>query len=328
MLPRLLTRTALTVPFFASRALHAGVERCLAERPPDLCFAYSSSMGQYLLGRDGLVRIQHFAELDSDKWRQYAQHSRRPGRWIYQREATRLLEFETRIAREFDLSLVVSEVERELFLRWIPEARVGVLPNGVDSDYFAPQGDQDREQATCIFTGVMDYEPNVDAVLHFVRDSWPAIRAGQPGARFLVVGAAPVPEIQKLHHQDGIQVTGRVPDTRPYFQRAAIAVAPLRIARGIQNKVLEAMSMGLPVVSSSAAAQGITARSGTQLCIADGGAATAAAVLGLMRDPGARRQVGRAARAFVLEHYRWGAVLAQLDQRIADARARRAPVRG
>jgi sugar transferase (PEP-CTERM/EpsH1 system associated) len=314
VLPWLATSSPLTIPYFRSRKLLAAVARTCREDPPDLCFAYSSSMGQYLTGVQRTPRIQHFAELDSDKWRQYAARASLLGRIVYGREAERLLAFETRIARTFDLSLVVSEAEKELFLHWIPGARVEVLQNGVDFDHFAPSGDAAREPSTVVFTGVMSYEPNVDAVLSFAAAGWPRVRSALPDARFLVVGRTPTPAISSLHDRDGIEVTGAVADTRPYFSRASVAVAPLRIARGIQNKVLEAMSMSLPVVASPAAARGI--RGDAPLILADSPERTGDEVLSLLREPARASEIGAASRAFVRQHHRWEAVHARLDELI------------
>jgi sugar transferase (PEP-CTERM/EpsH1 system associated) len=311
VLPWMATSSPLTIPYFRSRKLQAAVARIARDDPPDLCFAYSSSMGQYLTGLHGAPRIQHFAELDSDKWRQYAARSSVLGRLVYGREAERLLAFETEIARTFDLSLVVSEVEKELFLRWIPGANVEVLRNGVDSDRFAPGDERLREPATVVFTGVMSYEPNVDAVLSFAGQGWPAVRAARPDARLLVVGRSPTPAIQALHGRHGIEVSGAVSDTRPFFARASVAIAPLWIARGIQNKVLEAMSMALPVVASPAAAQGI--RTDAPLLLADSPERTAREVLALLDRPAEAAERGRASREFVRAHYRWESVLGRLD---------------
>jgi sugar transferase (PEP-CTERM/EpsH1 system associated) len=323
VLPWMATSSPLTIPYFRSRKLLAAVARIARDDPPDLCFAYSSSMAQYLTELRGAPRIQHFAELDSDKWRQYAARSSILGKLVYGREAERLLAFETRIARTFDLSLVVSEVEKELFLRWIPGANVEVLPNGVDSDRFAPLPAAAREPATVVFTGVMSYEPNVDAVLSFVAKGWPAVVAGRPEARLLVVGRNPTPAILALHGRQGIEVTGAVADTRPFFARASVAVAPLWIARGIQNKVLEAMSMALPVVASPAAAQGI--RSDAPLVVADSPERTAQEVLALLARPEEALELGRASREFVRAHYRWEAVLRRLDELVRSVTTAASP---
>jgi sugar transferase (PEP-CTERM/EpsH1 system associated) len=309
----LLTGEALTLPFFRSRPLMRAVRRWLAEDPVDLIWVYSSSMAQYALAHTGALRVMQFAELDSDKWLQFAARSRGIARAVYAREARLLLEFERRVARAFDVSFVVSEVERDLFRQRIPDVDPLVLPNGVDVEHFRSRGDAVRHPQTIVFTGVMDYEPNVDGVLWFAAECWPAIRRRVPDARFLVVGSKPVQRILDLQRQPGIEVTGRVPETPPYFDRAAVAIAPLRLARGVQNKVLEAMSMGLPVVSSRAAAQGLGDGAADALVIAEGSDATITAVCELLEDPPRALSLGARAARFVREHFRWEEMYRRLD---------------
>jgi sugar transferase (PEP-CTERM/EpsH1 system associated) len=313
----LLTGEALTLPFFRHRALQAAVRRWSAT-PPDLVFVYSSSMAQYVLTTKAGAKVMQFAELDSDKWRQFAARSGVLGRWIYGREARRLLAFEDHVARTFDRSLVVSDVERELFRERIPGVDPAVLPNGVDVAHFQSQGDGERHPHTAIFTGVMDYEPNVDGVCWFVQSCWPALRQRFPDARLLVVGSKPVAAVQALANVPGITVTGRVPTTPPWFDRAAVAIAPLRLARGVQNKVLEAMSMGLPVVSSPQAAQGLGDVPKGTLTIADGEAATIAGVAELFADPARARQVGDAAATWVRREWRWERMYERFDALLGE----------
>ena len=320
----LLTGEALTLPFFRVRALARAVDRWLAEDPPDVVWTYSSSMAQYVLGwrpPPGTLRVMQFAELDSDKWRQYAAQRSGLGRWIYAREARALLRFEAQVARTFEVSAVVSEVERELFERAIPGVTPVVLPNGVDVDHFRSAGDQQREPATVIFTGVLDYEPNVRGVLWFARACWPAVRAAFGDARLLVVGSRPLPAVRALDGRDGVTVTGRVPATPPWFDRARVAVAPLHVARGVQNKVLEALSMGVPVVCTTAAAQGLGGEAAAVLAIADDPAAFATAVIALRRDREAAAARGRQGAQWVRDRFRWEHTFARIDALILASRA-------
>jgi glycosyltransferase involved in cell wall biosynthesis len=222
-------------------------------------YVYSSSMAQYVLGTEARSKLMQFAELDSDKWRQYAAQRRGLsrwglGRWIYAREADKLLAFEDR-GRPHLHAFAGRQRGRT---RAVPAGASraidpDVLCNGVDVGHFTSTGDQNRHVHTAVFTGVMDYEPNVDGVSWFVEQCWPTLRQRFPDARLLVVGSNPVVKVQALARVGGVTVTGRVPSTPPFFDQAAVAIAPLRLARGVQNKVLEAMSMALPVVSSSAA---------------------------------------------------------------------------
>jgi sugar transferase (PEP-CTERM/EpsH1 system associated) len=313
-----LARQAMTLPFFRSRVLAAQVAAWLRNDPPDVVYVYSSSMAQYVMSFENGLRIMQFAELDSDKWRQYATKSRWPASRLYQREALKLLDFERLVARTFDVSFVCSEVEKALFMKCIADVEPTVLPNGVDVDHFRSRTDDDKRQPhTLIFTGVMDYEPNVHGMLWFVRECWPQLRKRIPDAQLLIVGSRPLRSIRALSGRDGIEVTGRVPETPPYFDRAAVAIAPLHLARGIQNKVLEAMSMGLPVVATNNAAQGLGAVGADTLIVADTAVETTAAIERLLKNPDAAREVGRRAAAFVREHYTWERVFKILDQVLA-----------
>lgn len=301
----LVTGEPLTLPYFRSRELQKQVDRWLDEDPPDVVFLYSSSMALYVMDRREQTRVMHFAELDSDKWRQYAAAGGAAARFIYGREARVLLEFERRIAREFDASLVISEVEKALFVRDIPNVVPTVVPNGVDVEHFRSRGDQHREPHTVIFTGVMDYEPNVDAVTWFAEECFPTIRAEHADARFLIVGNRPTDAVRALGEQPGVEVTGWVEETPPYFDRASAAIAPLRIARGLQNKVLEAMSMGLPVVATTVAAQGLGDVPSDTLPIADDAETTTATILRLFADPAEARAIGGRAAEFVRRVFTW-----------------------
>jgi sugar transferase (PEP-CTERM/EpsH1 system associated) len=310
----LLTGEALTLPFFRHRVLQAAVGGWLADRP-DLVYVYSSSMAQYVLGRRGPRKVMQFAELDSDKWLQYAAQRGPFGRWIYGREGRRLLAFEDAVARDFDLSLVVSEVEKRLFMARIPGVEPVVLPNGVDVAHFTSRGDAGRQPCTLIFTGVMDYEPNVDGVRWFAEHCWPVLRQRFQGARLLIVGSRPVPAVRALAEQPGIEVTGRVPETPPWFDRAVVAIAPLRLARGVQNKVLEALSMALPVVATPEAAQGLG--DDPPLRTASDAAGTVAAIAALFDDPERARAEGRAAADWVRARFRWEHMYERFDAALA-----------
>lgn len=308
----LLTGEALTLPFFRSRELQRAVAKW-SESPPDLVYVYSSSMAQYAMQHPANAKVMQFAELDSDKWRQFAAVSGALGKWIYGREAKKLLAFEADVARKFSRSLVVSEVEKELFEKCIPGVVPGVLPNGVDIEHFKSQGDSERHPRTAVFTGVMDYEPNVDGVCWFVEACWPALRERFPDAELLIVGSKPIAKVQALASQPGITVTGRVETTPPYFDKSSVAIAPLRLARGVQNKVLEAMSMGLPTVASPQASQGLGDVPESALTVADGAQATIEGVSAWFADPDRARRDGEAAAEWVRKDWRWERMYERLD---------------
>jgi sugar transferase (PEP-CTERM/EpsH1 system associated) len=317
----LLTGASMTTTFFRHRALQRTVDRWVREHAPDLVHVYSSSMAQYVLHHDAPFRLMQFAELDSDKWRQYAEHSRGPARFIYRREAERLLAFETEVARRFDVSTVVSDVEKELFERLIPGITPVVLPNGVDVDAFRCASEADRDPHAVIFTGVMDYDPNVQGVAWFVRRCRPGIRARVPTATLRIVGSRPTEAVRRLGGRDGIEVTGRVEAIPPWFDRSAVAIAPLKLARGVQNKVLEAMSTALPVVASPQAVQGLGDVGEEALMVAADADSTIAAVAGLLEDPERARRMGAAAAEFVRERFRWEHMFAILDEILAPLSA-------
>lgn len=323
--PRLSRRTAkiaslrgllkgepLTLPFFRNAKLQQAVTRW-SETPPDLIYVYSSSMAQYALHAPAHSKVMQFAELDSDKWRQYATVSGPLGKWIYGREAKRLLAFETEVARNFSRSFVVSEVERELFQQLIPGVMPDVLPNGVDIEHFQSKGEAQRHPRTAVFTGVMDYEPNIDGICWFAETCWPTLREAFPDAQLLIVGSKPTAKVLALGEADGITVTGRVETTPPYFDQSAVAIAPLRLARGVQNKVLEAMSMGLPTVASPQASQGLGDVPGNSLVVAEGAAPTIQAVTKWFADPEQARRDGQAAADWVRKEWRWERMYERLD---------------
>ncbi len=316
----LCTGQAMTMPFFHSYRLYRTVRRWLRESPPDVIFVYSSSMAQYAMGSSDSLRLMHFAELDSDKWLQYAEHSGPLGRWIYGREARLLLQFETRIARLFDHSLVVSQVEKDLFEAKISGVTPLVLPNGVDIQHFASDNGTKRHPHTLIFTGVMEYQPNVEAIQWFVRECWPQIRQRFADARLLVVGSRPSSSMLELDGKQGITVTGRVPVTPPYFNQATVAIAPIHLGRGVQNKVLEAMSMGLPVVTSSQAAQGLGPVPADTLCVVDSPADTTAAICGFWDSPQKARDMGERAAAFIRQNFTWERIYKQFDGMIRQGK--------
>jgi sugar transferase (PEP-CTERM/EpsH1 system associated) len=310
-LPQLLSSRPLTLSVYGSRALQAEVDRHVARC--DLAYAYSSSMGAFLQPHTGLRRIMHFAELDSDKWRQYAGLARFPMDRIYAREARTLLEFERGVAHAFTQNVFCTPLEQRIFREQIPGAPSMVLRNGIDLAHYRPAPER-AEPGRIVFVGVMDYFPNVDGCVHFAREVLPLVRARAPSARFTIVGSRPTREVRQLARAPGVEVLGHVDDPREWLQRASLSVAPLRIARGIQNKVLEAMAMGLPVVGTTAATQGIEGESPRDFVAVDGAAGQAAAILELLEQPERARALGARARAFVERNCDWEQVLRPLDE--------------
>jgi sugar transferase (PEP-CTERM/EpsH1 system associated) len=255
-----------------------------------------------------------FCDMDSLKFADYARGSRGPMRWLMRRESELLFQFERQVARRVDASLFVSEAEAELFRKRTGAANVQAVENGIDTDFFDPAAAFRRIDTTgklIVFTGQMDYRPNVEAVTWFAEIVLPQIRIVHPDTVFVIVGRNPTDAVVALAKQDGVRVTGEVADVRPWLDAAACVVAPLKIARGIQNKVLEAMAMARPVVASSAAAEGID-HDGTILS-GDTVAEVADAVNGMLSDVQGAAAMGRKARERVQARYGWSARLAPLD---------------
>ncbi len=306
----LMTGEAMTLPYFRNRRLATWV-RSVAERENvRRVFAYSSPMAQYALDVPDARCIVDFVDVDSAKWAEYARHRSWPLSAIYRREAARLLDFERDVARRADASLFVTAEEAKLFCDRASDCagRVVPIPNGVDGDYFSPSIEHPspyREgEHPIVFTGAMDYWPNIDAVLWFAREVLPGILERDPLARFYVVGMNPDAVVRGLSRSATTVVTGRVSDVRPYLQHARVVVAPLRVARGIQNKVLEAMAMARPVAVTVPTAAALAARPGSEVEVAWEPADFAAKVLALM-DPERGRVMGGLARQRVLGEYSW-----------------------
>ncbi|HUR28172.1 MAG TPA: TIGR03087 family PEP-CTERM/XrtA system glycosyltransferase [Planctomycetota bacterium] len=310
-LPLLLGSRPLTLGVFGSKTLQAAVDREAASA--DLAYAYSSSMGAFLEPHASLKRVMHFAELDSDKWRQYAERSAPPMRWVYAREQRTLLRFESRVARAFAENVFCTPLEQKIFQELIPGASSTVLRNGVDTQFYEPRPER-AEARHLVFVGVMDYLPNVDGCVFFAHEVLPALRAKYPDTRFTIVGSKPTPAVHALARLPGVTVTGFVDDPREWLARAAVSVAPLRIARGIQNKVLEALAMGLPVVGTTSATQGLEGSDGRDFLLADSKEEQIAAISRLFDAPDEARALGRRGREFVLRHHDWENVFEPLDR--------------
>ena len=306
----------LSVAALNSPKLHAAIQRKFSEPAPDLVIVYSCNMAQFAEHFPLVPRIMQFGDLDSLKWRQYAERSSIPLKWIYALEAGRVLVYERHIAHNFSRSLVHTEIEKRDFQRLITQVPIAIVGNGVDLTYFRAAGAA-KQPASIVFTGAMDYRPNVDAVIWFCQDVLPLVRAAIPAANFTICGSRPVRAVRRLAKLSGVSVTGRVFDTRPYLDRAEVFVAPLRMARGVQNKLLEALAMGLPCVASTSAWSGTAIAKGEGILAADDPREFAAHIVDLLRDEKRRIEMGRRARAVAEAQCQWEAQMARLDQVIA-----------
>lgn len=309
----------ITLGWFYDARLQRWVDETLAAGGINRAFVFCSAMAPYVWHWKG-ARVLDMVDIDSEKWRAYAAAGANwPMRAVWTREGRTLLQFERAAALRFDRTLLVTPDECRRFAELAPEVedRIDWVENGVDLAHFAPNlaldTPFDGRAPAIVFTGRMDYWPNADAAVWFAREVMPKLRVRNPAPRFHVVGANPSPSVmRKLAALPDVHVTGRVTDPRRYMAHAQIVVAPLRVARGIQNKVLEAMAMGRPVVASPQAFEGVRATPGQDLLVADGTDAMAHSVAEVL--DGHHPDMGQAARATAVHAYDWSATLRRLDR--------------
>lgn len=318
---------SLSVRYFYLSKVQACFDRWVKECDYDAIVCFSSSMAEYLfrspllLSANAQTRpklIMDFCDVDSDKWRQYAVEARFPMNLVYRLENIRLENYERQVWEAFDHSVLISMAEAELFRRICPKATdVKVIPNGVDHEYFAPAaGEAGRSDQALhlVFTGAMDYHANVDGVCWFCREIWPALKQKFTDLRFYIVGSNPTAAVTDLGRLEGVTVTGFVDDIREYYRLADVCVIPLRLARGVQNKVLESMAMGKAVVTTAKANAGIQAADGEHLKVADTAEEFAEAVASLLEGKQQRSVLGQDAREFVVAKYDWADNLEKLEK--------------
>lgn len=322
----LLGSKPLSVPYFYSTKLQKDIDDLLDHHDVECIFCYSSSTAEYVFNsrhsRDKLRKIRcimDFVDMDSYKWRQYAENTPFPMGWVYRNEAKRLLEYETRIVGDFDHAIMVSDDEKKLFQNQISCEHISTVGNGVDHDFFHPshQSPLKKEGPVLVFTGMMDYRPNIEGIIWFVDKILPKVREQFNNITLYIVGNRPVPRIKRLGRKSGVIVTGFVEDVRDYLALADICIIPLLIARGIQNKVLEALSMGKATITTSAAASGITALNGRHLLVSDKPLEFANTISDLIRDRERREHLGRQARRFIVKEYNWEAKMMELEALLA-----------
>ncbi|WP_231729670.1 TIGR03087 family PEP-CTERM/XrtA system glycosyltransferase [Sphingomonas sp. CCH18-H6] len=305
---------------FADPRVTAAVEAVTSRTPVGRVFVFSGQMAQHVPA--GHAPVMDFVDVDSAKFADYARAARWPLRWLYAREARLLGAYERRVAQAATASLFVSDAEAALFSDLGGIGRIVAVENGIDTDFFDPAAQFDPVAADgplIVFTGQMDYPPNIEAVRWFARDILPLVRRRHPDAGFAIVGRQPGEAVRALARLPGVTVTGAVADVRGWLAAAAVVVAPLRIARGVQNKVLEAMAMARPVVASTEAATGID-HAGT-LRVGAGATRIAGAIGDLLDDPAIAVALGQAARRRVQTRYAWPARLAPLDDLLGLAPA-------
>ena len=320
-LPYLLTGTPLTVPYFYSSELQTEVRKAVASRSYDRIFVYCSAMAQYVQSVDGIPQVLDLVDVDSDKWMQYAAFTKFPFSAVYRREGRTLQAYERTACQRASCVLVSTEREAQLARRVAPGANVHVLPNGVNTEYFKPEAGSStacQAQEAVIFTGDMSYFPNEEAVIFFARQVLPLIRREIAGVRFLIVGRNPGRKVQELQKIEGVEVTGFVPDVRTWLAKAQVAVAPFTIAAGIQNKILEAMAYGLPVVATLRAAQGLSSRVADKVHTGNTPEELASKVIVLVWDSQLAQRIGLDGRHAVMQDYSWDSALDRLLELLED----------
>lgn len=316
----LLGDQALTLHYYRDAGMNAWVDQLASRHAIDAVVVFSSAMAQYAQRLPQIPMLVDFVDVDSAKWSQYASQHRWPMSWLYRREGESLLAYERSVALQARRSFFVTDKESALFTQLAPECagRVDTISNGVDADFFSPDASRPspfaaEQELPIVFTGAMDYWPNVDAVVWFVNEIWPSLCQGRAQLRFYIVGRNPPPAVQALAAST-VVVTGTVPDVRPYLQHAAVVVAPLRVARGIQNKILEAMAMSRPVVAAQSCVAAIDARAGHELLAAESVADYVDVVTRLLEDSPRADSIGAAGRQRVLASYSWAAHLSRIDR--------------
>lgn len=301
----------LTLPYYQNRKMSQWVDQVVTQHKIERAIVYSSAMAQYITDKHPALnrKVIDFVDIDSDKWRQYSQKKSWPLSWVYQREADKLFAYEKKVVSEFDASLFVSSAEAALFCTMTSShhERIAYYNNGVDTEYFLPSAEftnpypDDRD--VLVFTGAMDYWPNIDAVNWFVDDVLPSLLRRSPNIYLYIVGSNPSDRVRRLGNQPHVEVTGRVEDIRPYIQYARMSVAPMRVARGIQNKVLEAMAMEKVVIVTPQGFEGIHAIPGTEMLLVESAQEMINTIPEVLE--GDYKEMGKAARSRVQSDFSW-----------------------
>ena len=306
----------LSVSNFYSSELQQQIDQYLASHPVDAIVCTSSAMAAYVFKSKALGSlnkapklIMDFMDLDSDKWAQYAATAKPPMKWVYQREARLIGNYEARIYQRFQTSIFISQAEVDLLAKRIGnDEKFLVVSNGVNTQEFCPPSSRAAISAASLhmlFTGVMDYLPNEDAVCWFINDAWSQVKAKYPSATFTIVGMNPSKKVLQLADKPGVKVTGFVDDVIPYFNQANLFVAPFRLARGVQNKVLQAFACGLPTITTSMGIEGINAQHQENVLIANDIATILKAIDQLVSDPDKAATIGKNARALLEQDFSW-----------------------
>ena len=309
-----LTRKPLTLPYFYSKKLHKKILKRIEEENFDLIYIFCSSMAQYVMDVKGIKKIIDLVDVDSHKWLQYSKKTFPPLSTLYYLEWKKLKKYEIFLAKNCECTILISENEKKLFIEhYINNVPTLVVPNGVNLKYFRPNKNYSYKPQKIVFLGAMDYYANVDGVAYFHDKIFPIIKKEIPDAKFYIIGSRPAKAVQKLASKDVI-VTGFVDDVRTYLNDACVCAVPLRIARGIQNKILEAMASGIPVVTSPICNDGVAAVDGENILVGKTPQEFAKYVTDILSNHNLRDKFARNGRKFVEEHYSWEINLNRLEK--------------
>jgi polysaccharide biosynthesis protein PslH len=316
--------------YFFSRKFQCEVNSLLQQERFDSIYVFSSPMAQYVKSFSQIPTAMDFVDLDSEKWGQLAHFKKFPLSWLFLLEKERLARYEIDVCQRVRWSLFVSDAEADLFRAMGGNGKIVTLPNGVDTDLLRlPIVREDKtgkvgwqsglRPVRLVFAGTMNYFPNIDAACYFVHEIFPLIERHYPNAILDIVGRSPSRAVRKLGRRSGVRVLGEVENVRPHLLHADVSIAPMRIARGVQNKILEAMAMGIPVVTTSQAAAGINVKAGEEVLVGDTPEAFARQVLQLLRDRKLSYQIARRARDRVVQFYDWNRIGRQIENLMAEA---------
>jgi sugar transferase (PEP-CTERM/EpsH1 system associated) len=316
----------ITEGAFSSDGLGNVVRQWAKEVKFHAAMGSASSMAPYLHSPElaKVPAVLDLMDVDSEKWFDYSRARSWPLSWVFRTEGHRLRRLEQEMPHWARAVMLVSEAEADIFRSFCPWEQVHAVSNGVDLNYYQPAAEDSGRD--CAFVGALDYYPNVDAAIWFCREVWPSIHERHPDSTFSLVGRRPTAAVERLAEVPGVQVVGQVPDVRPFLAKAAVVVAPLRIARGLQNKVLEALAAGKAVVASPPALAALQCQPGVDLLAASTAAEWIEAMLRLLGDAGLRHELGVAGRKYVEEHHAWERCLEPLTDLLGIAKGSLCPL--
>lgn len=318
----MLNNKALSISNFYSPNLQSDIDDMLASQEVDVIFCSASSVSEYIFrskiyaGLKQLPKlIMDFMDVDSDKWAQYEKSHYWPLSAVYARESRLIAAVEANIVKTFEHCLLITQTEVDLFQTIHGNVKnLTAIENGLDTNIFYPPADlRQTVNPYFLFAGVMDYAPNIDAVMWFIDLVWPDVKKKWPNAKFCIAGMSPTEKVKKLQLKEGIEVTGFVDDIKPFFDKANIFIAPFSIARGVQNKVLQAFACGLPVIATSMGAEGIRYNAEKDILLADTPEQFINRIEQLISDKKCYDYTSNNALKNIVNNYSWESILQPLD---------------